>query len=49
MKAPGKVTRPTVRVWVQGYTLPGLFSHIELQGKPWVRLKYLGHWAPPVT
>ncbi|MGE5489304.1 MAG: TadE/TadG family type IV pilus assembly protein [bacterium] len=39
----------TVRVWVQGYTLPGLFSHIELQGKPWVRFKYLGHWAPPVT
>lgn len=24
----------TVRVWVQGYTLPGLFSRIDLQGKP---------------
>ncbi len=37
----------TVRVWVDGYKLPGLFSEITLQGKPSVRFKYLGTWAPP--
>ncbi len=37
----------TVRVWVDGYTLPGLFSKIDLRGKPSVRFKYLGTWAPP--
>jgi len=38
-----------VCVWVDGYSLPGLFSKINLKGKPSVRFKYLGQWAPPVS
>ncbi len=37
-----------VRVWVDGYQLPGLFSQIVLHGKPSVRFSFTGGHAPPV-
>jgi hypothetical protein len=35
-----------VSVSIRGYSLPGIFGSITLQGKPNIQFPFLGNWAP---
>ncbi len=38
----------TVRVWVNGFTIPGLFSTVTMNGKPSVTFPWVGYYKPPL-
>ncbi len=38
----------TVRVWVNGFAIPGLFSSISMNGKPSVMFPFVGVYQPPI-
>lgn len=38
----------TVRVWVNGFTIPGLFSTVTMNGKPSVTFPFVGAYQPPL-